>query len=74
MPEGAERTRAMQAFRSVTGATRLFAGKTPDRSAVVALSDAQGRQRLRLVVDSQGRARIEFLDASGRITMTLPQR
>jgi hypothetical protein len=72
MPEGIKRTRATQELRAAQGVTRLFAGKTADRSAVVALSDPQGRARLRLVVDKAGNARIEFVDTAGRITSTVP--
>lgn len=72
MPEGPARTRALQALHTASGATRLFAGKTADHSAVVALSDAQGRPRLRLRVDKAGDARIEFLDSTGHVTTTVP--
>jgi hypothetical protein len=58
-------------MKGATGSTRLFAGKTADRSAVVALSDPQGRPRLRMVVDTSGDARIEFLDATGRVASTV---
>jgi hypothetical protein len=72
MPEGPARARALQALHAASGATRLFAGKTADHSAVVALSDAQGRPRLRLRVDTAGDARIEFLDSTGHVTTTVP--
>jgi hypothetical protein len=39
---------------------------------VVSLNDKFGKPRLRLVVDSLGAARIDFLDANGRATMSLP--
>jgi hypothetical protein len=68
MPEGPERTRAMQAYHPASGVARVFAGKTPDRAATVTLSDPRGRPRLRLSVDSMGTARIEFLDSAGRVT------
>jgi hypothetical protein len=72
MPEGPQRTRALQALHAASGATRLFAGKTADHSAVVALSDPQGRPRLRLSVDKTGNARIELLDSTGRVTTVVP--
>ncbi|MDB4876737.1 MAG: hypothetical protein JWM41_3183 [Gemmatimonadetes bacterium] len=52
-------------------AQRLFVGRDPAKSAIVNLEDRNGKSRLRLVVDSLGAARIEFLDASGRVTNTL---
>ncbi|AHG93615.1 hypothetical protein J421_6080 (plasmid) [Gemmatirosa kalamazoonensis] len=53
-------------------AQRVFLGRDPAKSAVVNLSDPQGKPRLRLVVDSTGRARVEFLGADGRVTYSLP--
>lgn len=72
MPEGPERTHALQALHAASGATRLFAGKTTDDSSVVTLSDPQGRPRLRLSVDKAGRARIAFIDSTGHVTSTVP--
>lgn len=73
----AEQRRRMEQFRHSAeargglAATRLFAGKQPDRSATVVLSDPAGRPRLRMVVDSTGAPRIDFLDDAGRVTRTL---
>jgi hypothetical protein len=71
MPAGPERTQALAAMRAAGGATRLFAGKTRDREAIVALSDPKGRVRLRLIVDTLGAARVEFLDSAGRVASSL---
>ena len=54
------------------GATRLFAGKTVEETAVVELRDAAGRVRLRLSVASDGTAGLAVLDASGEVTARLP--
>ena len=51
---------------------RLFAGERGKR-AVVELRDMRGRQRLRLLVDSVGEARIEFLDERGTVVKRLPE-
>ena len=51
---------------------RLFAGER-GTSAVLELRDMRGRQRLRLVVDSAGAARLEFLDASGKVVKQLTE-
>lgn len=53
-------------------ATRLYAGRDIAKSAVVNLFDPQGRIRLRLRVDSSGRASLDFLDDGGRVTFSLP--
>ena len=75
MPDGPERVRLVAEFEACCrglGATRMFAGKNRDRDAVIELSDARERQRLRLVVSAEGDARIEFLDEQGRPTLILP--
>jgi len=52
-------------------AQRLFIGRDVERSAIVNLRDPNGRPRLRLLVDSLGTPRIEFLDEAGRVTRAL---
>lgn len=77
MPDGPakqERARRLQeaaVARGAMPAQRLFAGKRPDKSSIVMLSDRKGRARLRLSVDSLGMARIDFLDDSGHVTRSL---
>ena len=77
LPEGPAKQARMARFREqgvargLFGAQRFFAGKLPDRSATMVLSDPRGRPRLRLAVDSLGAARIEFLDDSGHVTRSL---
>ncbi len=75
MPAGAARDSAMKAFVDNGGhplaARRLFAGREPDQSSVVSLSDVQGHPRLRLMVDSTGAASIQFLDTDGHVTKTI---
>ena len=77
LKDTAEQRRRMQQFRQsllargAVPATRFFAGKRPDRSAIVVLSDPKGHPRLRLVVDSLGSPRIDFLDDSGRVMRSL---
>jgi len=51
--------------------TRLYAGRLENRSSQMKLSDAFGRERLRLVVDSAGSARIEFLNDAGKVVRTI---
>ena len=77
MPDTAARRMAMEKLMApVNGvpmyATRLYAGRDVAKNAVVNLSDAQGRVRLRMRVDSLGRASVDFLDDSGRVTFSLP--
>ena len=52
-------------------AQRLFLGRDPSKAAVLNLADRNGKPRLRLVVDSLGAARVEFLDETGKVTNTI---
>lgn len=54
------------------GIQRVFLG-SQDRNAVINLRDTRGRVRLRLQVDSSDVARMEFLDAEGRVVAAYPQ-
>lgn len=53
-------------------ASRVYLGRDRARSAVLNLYDPNGKPRLRLRVDSLGKASLEFLDESGAITSKLP--
>jgi hypothetical protein len=72
---GPARDSALTAFTYNNGhplaAQRLFAGRDPNKNAVINLSDPLGHTRLRLVVDSTGSASIDFLDAAGHVTKTV---
>jgi hypothetical protein len=75
MPDGPDKTQAMQKLRNSPGASgpqRVFVGKTREKAAALTLSDPQGRPRLQLMVDAQGAARLEFLDEKGNVVQRLP--
>lgn len=74
--DAAEREKAVAAIRAAAppAPRRLFAGKMPDRSSTVALSDANGKVRLALTVDADGNPRIEFLDEAGKVVSRLPSK
>jgi hypothetical protein len=69
-----EKERAVRAARAAAppGPRRVFVGKTPERTAVVSLADANGTPRLNLKVEADGAASIEFLDTDGKIVQRLP--
>ena len=64
-----EREQALKAARAAApaGPRRVFVGKNTGKQAVVSLADADGKPRLNLAVDEGGAARIDFLDASGKV-------
>jgi hypothetical protein len=63
---------ALQAQLSGISAQRIFVG-SDNETAVVRLRDRAGRDRIRLMVDAGGAARMEFLDASGAVIERLPK-
>ena len=54
-------------------ATRVYLGRDRNKAAVLSLSDPNGKPRLRLRVDSLGKASVEFLDENGVVTARIPQ-
>lgn len=52
-------------------APRVFVGRRDNGNAALVLMDHRGRPRLRLIVDSLGSARIEFLNDSNRVVRSL---
>jgi hypothetical protein len=74
LKEGAERDAAVKAVRAraPAGPRRVFVGKNTDKSATVSLADAEGRPRLILKVEADGRASIDFLDAAGKTLQRIP--
>jgi hypothetical protein len=76
-PEGQARNEALARLMGpVNGvpmqAQRVYVGRDRAKTAMVNLSDPQGKIRLRMLVDSLGAARIEFLDANGTVTSRIP--
>ena len=77
MPEGAARTEALRKWQEPRNgqplfAQRVYVGRDVAKSALVNLSDRSGKSRIRLVVDSLGRASLDFLDEAGKVTYSLP--
>lgn len=76
MPPGPARDSVLREFRANTpaeqlAARRVFVGRDTGKAAVLHLADRSGKPRLRIAVDSAGRASISFLDAQGRVTRVL---
>ena len=74
MSEGPEKAAAMKELRETPGgAERVMVGRDREQAAVVRLSDAKGKPRVKLLVDASGVPRLEFLDENGKVTYSLPQ-
>ena len=77
IPDTAARQAALEKLSAPRNGTplqaqRLYVGRDNAKSALVNLSDRMGRTRIRMSVDSLGRAGIDFLDETGRVTFSLP--
>jgi hypothetical protein len=77
MPDTAARRAALEKLMGPRdgvplAANRVYLGRDVAKNAVINLSDAQGRVRMRMRVDSLGRSSLDFLDDSGRVTFSLP--
>lgn len=70
LPPGPERDRALAAAAE-GHADRVLLGREPDAGVHLTLCDRAGRPRLRLSVDATDQARVEFLDAAGRVVYSL---
>jgi hypothetical protein len=55
-------------------AHRVFIGKDADKSALINLADKKGKTRIQLIVDSTGEAKINFLDPTGKVVYSLPNK
>jgi hypothetical protein len=76
LPDSPAKTEALRRLNAGTPddprvAERIYLGRDTTKTAVINLSDKWGKTRLRLAVDSLGAARVEFLDAQGRVTHRL---
>jgi hypothetical protein len=76
MPAGPEREAAMKRFMEPRPgeplfAQRVYVGRDPSKTALVLLSDKMGHPRLRLSVDSLGKASLDFLDVDGKVTRSI---
>lgn len=67
----ADQRQALYQKAGIGGARRMFVGRDTDGSSRVALQDGAGRDRLVLSVSDAGSARIDFLDAAGKVTRSV---
>jgi len=78
LPAGPARDSAMLAIRNLRAdgvplmAERVYVGRNLAKTALLRLSDREGRPRLLLQVDSLGQPSLEFLDDRGQVVSRLP--
>jgi hypothetical protein len=79
LPYGPDRdAKLKQLLEPVNGdpafAHRVFIGKDANKSALINLADGKGKTRIQLIVDSNGDAKINFLDETGKVVYSLPNK
>lgn len=80
MKEGQEKEAAVKKITSehaaeLVFAPRLFVGRLAENdAAAVILMDKESKPRIRMTVDATGAPSLDFLDAHGKITSSLPER
>jgi hypothetical protein len=67
MKDSAAKADSLKVLSQLDPKQRLYAGRARNGSSLVTLSDALGRVRLRLSVDSLGKASIDFLGDKGQV-------
>lgn len=72
MPDGPEKTKERERLRQFRPRYRMYIGRSrDDGTSLVQLNDGEGRPRLQMKVETNGAARIEFLDESGKVVHRL---
>jgi len=62
----------LQVWQQPSFKGRLFVGKQRDDSAVLLMSDVEGRPRIRMQVAPDGTPKLDFLDEAGKVVSSLP--
>lgn len=52
---------------------RLFIGRGRDKSSTIILNDAKGKPRIRMLVEPDGKPKLNFLDENGKVFYSLPE-
>jgi hypothetical protein len=70
------RQAALQAMTDKNELTtrRLFLGKGRDDATTLEMSDIKGRPRIKMTVDADGAAGLEFLDDTGEVVYRIPEK
>ena len=71
MPDGEEKQKAIAGFWE-KHPPRIALARSINGEAAVYLMDSKGKPRIRICVDAQDEPRLQFLDAEGNVTFSLP--
>lgn len=75
MPDGSEKQVAINQFmdNGEDGAQRIAVKKLRDKTALISLGDTRGNPRIKMSVAADGTPKLDFLDANGKVTYSLPE-
>jgi hypothetical protein len=74
MPDGKEKQAALEKLKKDNfSPTRIYVGRNVDEESEVTLSDSQGNDRIKMSVTADGNAKLDFLDANGKVIYSLPK-
>lgn len=71
MPDGPDKQSEIQKLQE-GHSQRLFVGRTDSGEVCLYLMDSKGRPRVRVAVDSEDVPKMEFMDADGKVTYSVP--
>ena len=73
MPDGEAKTAAKKKLQEDNfSPTRVYVGKNAEKESEVTLYDANGKARIKMLVSAEGTPKLDFLDAAGKVTYSLP--
>lgn len=74
MPDGEAKTAALTKLNEQNfSPTRVYVGKNAEKESEVTLYDAKGKARIKMLVSADGTPKLDFLDADGKVTYSLPK-
>jgi hypothetical protein len=73
MPDGEAKAVAARKLQEENfSPTRVYVGKNAEKESEVTLFDAAGKARIKMSVTADGTPKLDFLDAAGKVTYSLP--
>jgi hypothetical protein len=73
MPDGEAKTAVLKKIDEENfSPTRIYVGKNAEKESEVTLYDAKGKARIKMSVTAEGNSKLDFLDADGKVTYSLP--
>lgn len=73
MPDGEVKTAALKKLDEDNfSPTRVYVGKNAEKESEVTLYDPNGKVRIKMSVSAEGTPKLDFLDANGKVTYSLP--